>query len=896
MPEHVVSQFLFMGLYMPPPKRGIRTKRMRWRESAGILILAVLVLMCIGASSSFGAEPVGSSYVELQLKVSTPGGIIIVENPVSGDDVEIHAIIHNTLPETATVNVHITIDGSPVEGGNLTGKTIPGKSKNDFTVKWKATEGTHRIAVNVTGDITDSAARDVEVSVPPAASSWILVVPLGGLAGLLFAGFLTIWVLKQDTGSKEMRAVSDAIKEGAEAFLRTQYSTIWMIAGIVAVILALAIGLGSGNWMEGGKTAGAFVLGALCSSIAGYIGMFVSIRSNIRAASAARSSLNRALQIALRGGAVSGFAVVAMSLIGVAGIYYLYGIGQDPRLTPLLIVGFGFGASFVALFAQLGGGIYTKAADVGADLVGKVEKGIPEDDPRNAAVIADLVGDNVGDCAGRGADLFESTAAENIGAMVLGIALYPILGINGIMFPLVARAFGLIGTIIGVFIVSTREDGDPVAALNRGYIVTTILAIAGFYIACSQMLHSNWYFAAGLTGILTSWAFVYITQYYTESKYRPVQEIAKASRTGPATTILSGFSVGMECTGIPVIVVSIALFAAFKFGEWGAGDLGINPLAGGFYGTAIATMGMLSVCAYILAMDTFGPIADNAGGIAEMSRQPEEVRRKIDRLDAVGNTTKALTKGYAVGSAALAAFLLFSAYLEASHLTHIALDKVEVFIGGMMGAMLVFVFSAYAIRAVGRAASSVIVEVRRQFREKPGIMTYEEKPDYGRAVSIVTKSALKEMIVPGLLAVIVPVLVGFFLRAEALGATLMVGTIVGFILAMVLNNGGGAWDNAKKFVEEFGKIRAKDLRENKDILKGVRERAPEIYNDLVKRAEESEDDAIIFGKTSEMHKAAVVGDTVGDPFKDTAGPSLHVLIKLLSTITLVLAPLFVGTL
>ncbi|MGQ9582835.1 MAG: sodium-translocating pyrophosphatase [Thermoplasmatota archaeon] len=881
---------------MPPPQEGIRTKGGICLTTVGVAALMLLLSLSMFSGSGVPEGTDGDAHTEIQLKVRTAGGPIIVEHPVDGDDVELHVLLYNDLSDSVTVNISIAVDGQPLESGNITQRTVGAGTRGDFKFSWRALEGTHRISVEVSGDVRDTVSRDVEVSVPPPESPWVLLVPAAGAVGLLFAAFLTWWVLRQDTGTKEMRAISDAIKEGAEAFLKTQYSTIWVIAGIVAVILASAIGLGSGDWLDGGRTAGAFVLGALCSSIAGYIGMFVSIRSNIRAASAARSSLNKALQIALRGGAVSGLSVVAMSLIGVAGIYHIYGMGQDPRLTPLLIVGFGFGASFVALFAQLGGGIYTKAADVGADLVGKVEKDIPEDDPRNAAVIADLVGDNVGDCAGRGADLFESTAAENIGAMVLGIALFPILGINGIMFPLVARAFGLLATIVGVMVVSTREDGDPVAALNRGYIVTTVVAMIGFYIACSEMLHSNWYFAAGLSGILTSWAFVYITQYYTESKYRPVQGIAKSSGTGPATTILSGFSVGMECTGIPVVVVSVALFAAFKFGEWGAGDLGINPLAGGFYGTAIATMGMLSVCAYILAMDTFGPISDNAGGITEMSRQPEETRRKIDRLDAVGNTTKALTKGYAVGSAALAAFLLFSAYLEASHLSHIALDKVDVFIGAMMGAMLVFVFSAYAIRAVGKAASSVIVEVRRQFRERPGIMTFEEKPDYGRAVSIVTKSALKEMIVPGMLAVIVPVLVGLFLRAEALGATLMVGTIVGFILAMVLNNGGGAWDNAKKFVEEFGKIRAKEVRENREILKGVRERSPDIYEDLVKRASESPDDTVVFGKTSDMHKAAVVGDTVGDPFKDTAGPSLHVLIKLLSTITLVLAPLFVGTL
>jgi K(+)-stimulated pyrophosphate-energized sodium pump len=867
----------------------------------GLLALVVLVAVPLAALGEGSA----TSYVELKIYVKAPTTDIMVENPVEGDHVNVTVLVHNVEEVDKTVNVEIVIDGKTGDTNYWRRYESAPISKNGvstFYFDWNkeyVTTGTHNMTVNITGGITIILLRDIEVGSKIAESPLIMIVPVAGAVGLLFAGVMTWWVLKQDTGTKEMRNISDAIKEGAEAFLKTQYTTIWYIAGVVAAIFFLAIWLGTGNLRQGWMTALAFVLGAACSSIAGFIGMMVSIRANIRTASAARTSLDKAIKVALRGGAVSGFSVVAMSLLGVAGIYYGYGfIGGDPRATPLLIVGFGFGASFVALFAQLGGGIYTKAADVGADLVGKVEKDIPEDDPRNAAVIADLVGDNVGDCAGRGADLFESTAAENIGAMILGIALFPVLGINGIMFPLVARSFGLFATIVGVLIVSTREDGDPMAALNRGYIVTSVLAILGFLVATQQMLRDSWYwyFAAGLIGILVSWAFVYITQYYTESKYRPVQEIAKSSETGPATTIISGVAVGMECTAIPVIVVSIALFAAFKLGELGATGLGVSTLAGGFYGTAIATMGMLSVCAYILAMDTFGPIADNAGGITEMSQQPEKIRHKVDRLDAVGNTTKALTKGYAVGSAALAAFLLFSAYLEASHLTHISLDKVDVFIGAMMGAMLVFVFSAFAIKAVGKAAYSVIVEVRRQFKEHPGIMTFEEKPDYGQAVSIVTKSALKEMIIPGLLAVIVPVLVGVFLRAEALGATLMVGTITGFLLALMLNNGGGAWDNAKKFVEEFGKIKAKALRDNPDLLADLKKRSPQIYEDVMKKAQESPDDTIVFGKTSDMHKAAVVGDTVGDPFKDTAGPSLHVLIKLLSTITLVLAPLFVGTL
>jgi K(+)-stimulated pyrophosphate-energized sodium pump len=523
----------------------------------------------------------------------------------------------------------------------------------------------------------------------------------------------------------------------------------------------------------------------------------------------------------------------------------------------LSIVGFGFGASLVALFAQLGGGIYTKAADVGADLVGKVEAGIPEDDPRNPAVVADLVGDNVGDCAGRGADLFESTAAENIGAMVLGVALFPYFGIAGVLFPLVARAFGLLATIVGVLIVKGKEESDPMTTLNVGYWVTTILAAAFFAFAAWAMLQPSgsgvsdltwfYFFLCGTIGMMTSIVYVYVTQYYTEHKYRPVKDIAKASQTGSATNIIEGFSVGLEATAIPAVVVSIAILASYYLG-----DLSGIP-GGGFYGTAIATMGMLATAAYILAMDTFGPIADNAAGIIEMAGGAPEAREKMDRLDAVGNTTKALTKGYAVGSAALAAFLLFNAYLEEVHLELVDLSKPEVFVGGILGVVIVFLFSALAIRAVGKAAFYIINDVREQFKEDPGIMEGTSKPDYARSVDICTRGALKEMIAPGILAVAGPVLVGLFLRAEALGATLMIGTIAGVILALVLNTGGGAWDNAKKYIES-GK-----------------------YG----------------GKGTDTHRAAIVGDTVGDPFKDTAGPSLHILVKLLSTITLVLAAMFI---
>ena len=704
------------------------------------------------------------------------------------------------------------------------------------------------------------------------------------VGSLFVAGYLIFWVLKRDTGTPAMREISNAIKEGAEAFLRRQNRTILLLAAVLAaLIFVLYAFVRSHHDFDPVPTALrlafwttlSFLLGAGCSVVAGYVGMWISIRSNIRTASAARTSLNDALRIALRGGAVSGLFVVAMSLFGVGGLYWLVSrFTQVPQAQiPLLIVGYGFGASFVALFAQLGGGIYTKAADVGADLVGKVEAGIPEDDPRNPAVIADLVGDNVGDCAGRGADLFESTAAENIGAMILGATLAAAseragmafaAGVVGVMlFPLVARAFGLLASIVGIFFVHTREDRDPMQALNRGYYVAATLAIAGFFVATRWLLYNPsapdawWkFFLCGIIGVLTSVAFVYITQYYTEYRFRPVREIAEASRTGPATNIIAGISVGFECTLLPVLTISLAILSSFKIGAWALPG-------GGLFGTAVATMGMLGTAAYILAMDTFGPITDNAGGIVEMSRQPEEIRRMTDRLDSVGNTTKALTKGYAIGSAALAAFLLFSAYLDelknyGAELLSVNIAKPEVFLGGLLGAMLVFFFSGLAIRAVGKAAGVVIQDVREQFREHPGIMQGTEKPDYGRTVDIVTRGALKQMIAPGLVAVGTPIAVGLFFKlfhvgAEAVAALLMVGTITGIVVATMLNNAGGAWDNAKKYIET----------------------------------------GALGGKGSPTHKAAVVGDTVGDPFKDTAGPSIHVLIKLLATITLVLAPLFI---
>lgn len=690
----------------------------------------------------------------------------------------------------------------------------------------------------------------------------VAIVYVAGFGAVAFAMYLAWDVLRRDQGTPAMQKIAGMIYQGAMAFLNRQYRTIGILALVAAVIIGALIGyFENQNWTLGIQTSVSFLVGAGLSALAGFIGMYIAVRSNLRTASAARRSLGEALTVALRGGAVSGFLVVALSLLGVASIFYAFGGATAPDQAPFLIVGFGFGASFVALFAQLGGGIYTKAADVGADLVGKIEAGIPEDDPRNPAVIADLVGDNVGDCAGRGADLFESTAAENIGAMILGVAVF--VQTNNpawILFPLVVRALGIIACAVGLLSVRPGRTTNAMGALNRGYFVAAILSVAGMYVATHFMLGMIQFFIAGVIGIATSIAFVYITQYYTSGSWRPVREIAEASRTGPATNIISGLAIGFECTALPVITISVALLASF----WVGAQSGLA--GGGIYGTAIATMGMLMTAAYILAMDTFGPITDNAGGITEMSGAPEEIREITDGLDAVGNTTKALTKGYAIGSAALAAFLLFSAYLDkVAQLTGqpfhtVDLAKVEVFVGALIGAMLVFLFSSLAIRAVGRAASRMIEEVRRQFRADPGIMEGTSQPDFARCVDISTRGALREMIAPGLLAICAPLVVGILLRAEAEAALLMVGTMAGIVLATVMNNGGGAWDNAKKFIE------AGNLKDGSGAP--VRKGTP-------------------------IHAAAVVGDTVGDPFKDTAGPSLHVLIKLLATLTLVFAPLFI---
>jgi K(+)-stimulated pyrophosphate-energized sodium pump len=687
------------------------------------------------------------------------------------------------------------------------------------------------------------------------------IIPVAGIIGLLFAGYLTWNVFRRDTGTPDMVEIAEAIREGAMAYLARQYKTIAIISVILAVIITVAIGYQVGL---------AFLLGAFFSALSGYIGMYVSVKSNIRTASAAKRTLNEALVTSFRGGAVSGIAVVALSLLGVAGLFFLYDFYFGTRSALFYAVGYAFGASFAALFAQLGGGIFTKAADVGADLVGKIEAGIPEDDPRNPAVIADLVGDNVGDCAGRGADLFESTAAENIGAMILGLSLWGVTGETGwIFFPLIVRAFGLIAALVGISVVRLRKESEsPMAALNRGYYVTCVLAAIAFYYCTIELLGSVYYFYCGVIGIVLSIVIVYITQYYTSGQWRPVREIAKASETGPATNIITGFSIGLETTAMPIVAIAVGLLASYYLGTMGA-PAGVDDFVAGLYGTAVATMGMLATCAFVLAEDTFGPITDNAGGIVEMSNQPEDVRVRTDRLDAIGNTTKALTKGYAMGSAALAAFLLFAAYFEeVAHLTGKTLSEVfivdlaqpPVFVGAMIGGMLVFLFAALAIRAVGKAAYDMINEVRRQFREIPGILEGTAKPDYALCVDIATKGSLKAMILPGILPVVVPVAFGVIFAAlqievtvQAVGALLMVGTIAGVLLATVMNNGGGAWDNAKKYIEE----------------------------------------GHLGGKGTDTHAAAVVGDTVGDPFKDTAGPSLHVLVKLLSTITLVFAALFI---
>lgn len=713
----------------------------------------------------------------------------------------------------------------------------------------------------------------------------LFMIPVAVIIALIFAVYFLLDLKKRDTGTPEMRKISDAIETGAMAYLKRQYKTIVIISIIVAVIIALAGIPESTEKYLGIPVAIAFLIGAGFSILSGFIGMKVAVKTNIRTASAARSSLSDAFKIAFRGGAVSGIVVSTLSILGLFTVflayYSIYGVMTQ---TLHYIIGYAFGASFAALFAQLGGGIYTKAADVGADLVGKVEAGIPEDDPRNPAVIADLVGDNVGDCAGRGADIFESTAAEIIGSMVIGLAVLKAaelsiigeLSNNWIFLPIVIMAFGLIASIAGILTVRLKDsDKEVFSALNRGYYVTMILVLAGSLFSVYWLLkgESNWEYFAGcaVVGILLALAIVYITQYYT-GDHKPVNDIVEASQTGPATNIIKGISVGLESTLLPVICIILAICATFILGYYGSPVAGAEKVFG-LYGTAVGTVAMLASSAFILAEDTYGPITDNAGGIVEMSNEPAEVRERTDLLDASGNTTAALTKGYAMASAALASFLLFAAFFQIVaeirgeslvNAMNVNFGNPLVFVGGLVGGVLVFYFAALAISAVGKAAGEMIEEVRRQFREDPGIMAGTSDPDYATCVDIATRGALRQMVLPALLPIIVPITFGLLFRyvlpvelaiaaPAAMGALMMVATIVGVLMANFLNNGGSAWDNAKKYIES-GKCG---------------------------------------GKGSPAHAAAVVGDTVGDPFKDTAGPSIHILIKLLPTICMVTAVLYV---
>jgi len=673
----------------------------------------------------------------------------------------------------------------------------------------------------------------------------LIITFASAFVALGYAFYLSRWVNKHKIGTKKMKKVYEAIREGSQAYLKRQYKTITIISLILAVLLYFAFDYSGTGFPH---TSLAFILGAACSLVAGYVGMDVATKANVRTAYAARNGINEPVQIAFKGGLVMGLFNVGMSLLGVSALFYFYGYN------PHMIIGFGFGASLSALFAQLGGGIFTKAADIGADLVGKVEAGIPEDDPRNPAVIADNVGDNVGDIAGRGADLFESLTGENIGAMIVGLTLYGLTGnFFFILFPLLARSVGIFGTIFGIPFVKVKKGQDPMKGLTKGVIATTLFCVIGFYFLIKFTLHSINLFYAGMVGLVASILMILVSEYYTSKKYKPVKEIAEASKTGHATNIITGFATGLESTALPVIIIAAAILVSYHFGTVFAAQAGLESHIGGVYGTAVATMGMLAIAGMVLGLDGFGPIADNAGGIIEMSGGSEKIRKITDSLDAVGNTTKSLTKGYAMASAGLAALLLFQAYLEVTGISVVDIVAPKIIVGLFIGCLLPFIFASYAMKAVGRAAFKMIEEVRRQFKEIPGIMKGKAKPDYSKCIDISTIAAQKEMIVPGLIPIIVPLIIGFTLGAEAVGALLIGATLSGFILAMLMNTGGAAWDNAKKYIE----------------------------------------DGFLGGKGSEAHKAAVTGDTVGDPFKDTAGPSLHVLVKLLNTICLTFGVLFV---
>ena len=661
----------------------------------------------------------------------------------------------------------------------------------------------------------------------------VYLAPFAGVVALAFAGYLMYSVLAENPGNQKMQDISQAIFEGAMAFLNRQYKTLIPFTVVIFLILW---------WVDGYRLAVSFLVGAICSALAGYVGMSSTTKSNARTTEAARHSLNKALSVSFRAGAVMGMSVVGLGLLGVSLLYIIF-------QSPVVINSFAFGASAIAFFARIGGGIFTKAADVGADLVGKVEAGIPEDDPRNPAVIADNVGDNVGDTAGMGADLFESYAATTIAAMLIGNTLF---GINGVIYPLLVGAIGIFAAIISTFFVRTSEDGNPLDALNRGIWGTNIITAVAAYFAAS------WIFPAdkviGITisiicGLVVNVLVGLVTEYYTANDKKPTQSIADASQTGPATNVIAGIALGLRSTGIPMLVFAAAIWVAYS--------------QAGVYGIAMAAMGMLSAAGMIVAVDSFGPVADNAGGIAEMAELGPEIRKTTDKLDAVGNTTAAIAKGFAIGSAALTALALFTAFAEevaknpklAGLLVdgHLVVNITEpgVIIGIFLGATLPFLVCAFTMEAVGKAAFEMIGEVRRQFREIPGIMEGTGRPDYASCVDISTKAAIREMMLPGFFAVGSPILVGFLLGAKSLAGFLAGATAAGVLMALFMSNAGGAWDNAKKYIEtgKYG------------------------------------------GKGTPTHAAAVIGDTVGDPFKDTSGPAMNPLIKVAGTISLIIAPL-----